>query len=253
MATSLKNKQFKFLPTEGVSKITLIGCGGTGSILAEHLCRMISGFKIECSLVLCDGDDVKEENITRQNFAAYEIGENKAQALAVRLSAQFGIEVGCITEHFSERMRVGRFVITATDNLISRRAVAGSNCSFWIDVGNELNHGQAVIGTTDELNQLKSAYTYWNRHEWTLELPDIAALNPKILKARKTRQKASCATVPFGEQGFGVNALAALAAATLAKQAVVDKKVRFAAIYFDVAKSRMIPRLIDRELFKAWR
>lgn len=231
----------------------MIGCGGTGSILAEHLCRMISGFKLNCMLVLYDGDRVKEENITRQNFAAYEIGANKAAALALRLSGQFGIEAAFYDKHFQEKSLTGDLVITATDNLVSRKIVGESNCTFWLDVGNELNHGQAVFGTCHAKSRLSSAYKSWDKYNWTLELPDIAAMNPKILKARKTNQKAGCADQPFAEQGFGINALAALAAATLAKQAVVDRKVSFAAIYFDIAKGRMIPRLIDRELFKAWR
>jgi hypothetical protein len=59
--------------------------------------------------------------------------------------------------------------------------------------------------------------------------------------------------MPFDEQGFGINAMAALAAATLAKQAAVDGVVTTAAIYFDSQTGRMTPRLIDREVFAAWR
>jgi len=252
MAKSLKNSQCKFLPVS-IRQVLLIGCGGTGSILAEHLCRMISGFKLDCYLVLYDGDDVKEANITRQNFAAHEIGANKAEALALRLSGQFAIEVGFVSKHFQESGRGGQLIITATDNLVSRKIAAGSNYAYWLDVGNELNHGQAILGTSHTKSRLHSAYKNWNKYGWTLELPDIAAMNPRILKAHKQTQKASCADQPFAEQGFGINAMAALAAATLAKQALVDKKVRFAALYFDIAKGRMIPRLIDRELFKQWR
>lgn len=252
MAKSSQNKSFK----TNIKRIILVGCGGTGSILAEHLCRMISGYKLDCSLVLYDGDKVEEANITRQNFEVYEIGQNKAQALSIRLAGKFGIEVGFIDKFIDRHDRyIGELLITATDNLLSRKIVAEANhdYSLWIDIGNELSHGQAIIGDTHKKRDLESVYRTWDSYKEVQSLPDAAALNPKILKARKQSQKASCATVPFAEQGFGVNATAALAAATLAKQAIVDRQVKFSGIYFDISKGRMIPRLIDRELFKAWR
>lgn len=248
-----KSSKTKFFHKHSIKRIILAGCGGTGSILAEHLCRMIAGFKLECSLVLYDGDKIEEANITRQNFEVYEIGQNKAQALALRLSGKFGIEVGFINKFMNRQdSYMGELLITATDNLESRKIAAQAKCDIWIDVGNELSHGQAIIGTTHCRRDLRGMYKDFEADSAVFCLPDAAALNPAILKSRKQAKKASCATVPFGEQGFGVNAMAALATATLAKQAIVDRKVRFAAIYFDVAKARMIPRLIDRELFKPW-
>ena len=84
------------------------------------------------------------------------------------------------------------------------------------------------------------------------ELPDSAAVNPRILSARPGRGDASCAAMPFASQGFGVNAAAALAAAMLAKQLLVDGQVKTARIWFDVAAGRMLPKRVDRDLFAPW-
>jgi hypothetical protein len=145
---------------------------------------------------------------------------------------------------------LSRLIITATDTLISRRMV----CEFgreknWLDVGNELHHGQAVFGTTHGPKALRAAM----REIRVSALPDIAALNPKILTAKKTNAKTSCVDLPFLKQGFAVNEMAALAAAIIAKQILVDKQVKYHGIYFDVAAGRMQPRLIDKSLFAQWR
>ena len=84
------------------------------------------------------------------------------------------------------------------------------------------------------------------------DLPDIAALNPAILTARKVRKRTGCGQMPFTDQGFGVNAMAALAAAQLAKQAVVDAVVTRPQIYFDVNTGFGGARMVTRDLYRKW-
>ena len=43
-------------------------------------------------ILVCDGDVVEEKNLIRQNFVEQDVGRNKAQVLAERYSAAFGIE-----------------------------------------------------------------------------------------------------------------------------------------------------------------
>lgn len=251
------NKQ---LPVSKISGITLIGCGGTGSILAEHLAQMLAGFRLDCELMLIDGDLVTAENLWRQNFAAYEVGQNKAEALALRLSGRYGIGVAFHPCYLSRKttlnlQAVDRLTITATDTLLSRKAVAMLEPSLWIDAGNDKTFGQARIGTTDAPKKLRSCFRSWAKNVgYVANLPSEAALNPALMRTRrKPAKRVGCGQMPFDEQGFGVNAMAALAAATLAKQAAVDGVVATAAIYFDCAAGRMASRQIDREVFAAWR
>ncbi len=246
------------MPVGRIERVLLIGCGGTGGILAEHLARMIAGFRIEVELVLQDGDTVEEPNIARQNFLQYEVGANKAEAIALRLAGQFGMPITARPRHFepNEAMIALRtLAISCTDTLKSRRTIADrlGRTALWIDAGNELDHGQAVIGTTHEPAALRRAFWRFAKDAHATALPDIAALNPKILTARRTKAKAGCADQPFAQQGFGVNAAAAIAAATLAKQVLVDRDVTLAGLYFNVAAGRCLPRTITRDLYRPWR
>lgn len=248
----------KYLPVSRVPKVTVVGCGGTGSILAEHLARMISGYRLEVEIELIDGDVVEEANIYRQNFRFDDIGQNKAEALALRLSAQFGLEISARGGFLERNMLFSTdLTISCTDTLHSRRIVdsclGGSWGGLWLDLGNEENHGQAVIGNTRDKADLRRSFWRWGHNPCEANLPTIAALNPRILKARTTKSKASCANMPFEQQGFGVNAMAALAGSKIAKEVLVDGQVRTAAIYFNVADGKMIPRRITRDLYRPWK
>jgi PRTRC genetic system ThiF family protein len=241
------------------SQVHIVGCGGTGSILADQLCRLIKGHNLDMALVLHDGDVVENANITRQYFMPYEIGANKAEALALRLSGQFGMEIKASPENFTGgKFGNGNLVITCTDNLLSRKYVSNSfyritNNTAWIDVGNELHHGQAVIGTTSDKSDLRQQFWRWTKEPYVSYLPNIAALNPEIVKAKKEKKSPSCADVPFLEQGFGVNMMAAQAAAALAKQVMVNGIVKNSAVFFDVEKMWMSSVAITQDTFRKWK
>lgn len=75
------------MPTEremrsrlGAATVAVCGCGGLGSNVAEMLVRAGVG-----SLVLADFDRVEADNLNRQFFFADQVGELKAEALAVNL------------------------------------------------------------------------------------------------------------------------------------------------------------------------
>lgn len=65
--------------------IVIVGCGGTGSNLAPMLSRMLLKHKI----LLIDGDRVEARNVERQTFQEFDIGMNKARALAKKLNSNF--------------------------------------------------------------------------------------------------------------------------------------------------------------------
>lgn len=73
-------------------KIIVIGAGGTGGYVVPHLYRIGFSSEHQIRIVVCDGDVVEEKNLIRQNFVHQDIGRNKAQVLAERYSAAFGIE-----------------------------------------------------------------------------------------------------------------------------------------------------------------
>lgn len=73
-------------------KILVIGAGGTGGYVIPQLYRIAYSSNRPCRIIIADGDIVEEKNLIRQNFASFDIGENKARVLAQRYSETFGIE-----------------------------------------------------------------------------------------------------------------------------------------------------------------
>ena len=81
----------------------LVGAGGTGSFMAMNLARL--AFELTergktASITIVDPDRVETGNIPRSNFCFAEIGANKAETLAGRVSRAWGIEVGFVKEGF---------------------------------------------------------------------------------------------------------------------------------------------------------
>jgi PRTRC genetic system ThiF family protein len=240
-----------------VTAVELIGCGGTGAALAELLARMIAGFRLAVTLRIWDGDSVEEANVARQNFFPFEIGANKAEAIAIRLAGQLGIPVAAEKRHWTKPdMQEGqaKLVITAVDSLAARKRIAQTlPCRrLWLDVGNDHHTGQAIFGTTGRSDVLQKTWREWKTAGYCNELPDISACNPRLWTARAVKAAPSCADEPFRVQGFGVNAAAAIAAAGIAAQVLVNGQVKTAQVWIDTAAGRMLPRLITRELFAPW-
>lgn len=188
----------------------VIGCGGTGGYLVRDLARQIAiandqTFKTnKHRLLLIDGDVVEEKNIARQNFIRQDIGKNKAQVLAERYSAAYGLTINYIdsyikdAKHYEEILDDQMFhtvTIGCVDNNKTRAMIAealynrgsrgnsevswkdlGRNRStvdIWIDSGNEEYSGQVVMGsispypalTEDNLGRLKRCVYYNSDNE----------------------------------------------------------------------------------------
>lgn len=140
-------------------RIALAGCGGTGSQILVTLARMDlalrslggAGLKVECF----DPDTVSAANCGRQSFYDCDIGRNKAEVLAERLTLCFpGFEVNAYAEKF--HVCIGTpFLISCVDSRKSRREICNIrhhlDC-YHIDCGNGADFGQVLMGNgTKEL------------------------------------------------------------------------------------------------------
>ncbi len=148
----------------------VIGAGGTGGYLVADLARYIaSNKKIYGAITLIDGDNVEEKNLIRQNFVLADVGKNKAEALAIRYAAHFGINIqyypkfldkpGVLSKIISEAVlpkylqkffKMEPVILGCVDNNKSRALIytvfaANSGCC-WIDAGNDIHFGQVVLG-----------------------------------------------------------------------------------------------------------
>ena len=63
----------------------VVGVGGTGSLLARDLPKLLIGTNHE--MILIDGDRVEEKNMKRQSYQLHDIGENKAIALSAKINS----------------------------------------------------------------------------------------------------------------------------------------------------------------------
>ena len=147
-------------------KIVVLGAGGTGGYVIPHLYRLGYASEHPTRIIVCDGDVVENKNLIRQNFVEQDIGRNKAQVLAARYAAAFGIECEYrpefiemqrelyeLTEpdHLPYPMEPQRVILLGcVDNNKSRqlchRVFQQKRDLIYIDAGNGEHTGQVVCG-----------------------------------------------------------------------------------------------------------
>jgi PRTRC genetic system ThiF family protein len=232
--------------------IAMIGAGGTGSYLAQGLAKMIAGYRLEVEVTLVDPDTVEEKNCARQNFHPWEIGQNKAEALAFRLNQQYGLSFGAIvgkgedhvnTDYRSTRM--SNLVITCVDTIAARRNY--KTVGPWLDLGNGLDTGQALYGTTSNGRALSDERNLWDSRPAAGRLPNPWRLSGMAKLKDSKKKTVSCADTLFAEQGCFINELAAQAGLIILHQLLVKGAVTTPAIYFNSTTGRMVPEYITRD------
>lgn len=145
-----------FDPRERVF-ITLLGVGGTGSLLLTHLVRIdqmltqLGGHGLHVRAF--DDDLVSVTNLTRQNFAPSDVGRPKSVVLVERCNLYAGLAWQAFPRRTTAsdfRQQTHHIVITCVDSGASRRLIAeqllGSSPHYWLDCGNESHTGQVILG-----------------------------------------------------------------------------------------------------------
>ena len=208
-------------------KIVQLGAGGTGGHIAPHLYRLLYSLDRPVRYIICDGDVVEEKNLVRQNFTPADLGENKAQVLAERYSAVFGMETEYVPDFVETEDRLielltpqrwnaglyynGRYItemvilLGAVDNNRSRQlchtVFKQARELIYIDSGNGEYTGQVVCGVR---RGGKTCY------------PPIGTVYPEVLEdTDKFPTELSCAEA-------SVSAPQSMAANITAATAVVD-------------------------------
>lgn len=223
------------VPPESAITIALIGCGGTGSHIAQSLarlaahCHSTNGPAI--TLVFADGDTVERKNVGRQLFSAADVGTNKAQALAGRFSAVFGQEIVAFPRMLETSTRIANpnsygILVGAVDSAAGRRAIAsqlgGYAWKLWIDCGNHEHSGQVVAGNTQSADGMKQAIQFG----MCAKLPAAPLLYPELLKDAPIRPREDCAAaMEDNAQSLCVNQAIAAVAAQYLYQLVVQRRL----------------------------
>jgi PRTRC genetic system ThiF family protein len=200
-------------------KLVVVGCGGTGSLVAEGLCRLL--IRSDLALMLVDFDRVEPHNLLRQNFFAGEIGKFKSQALAERLSRQYGRKIGYSVmpyerDLFDEPMGAGMYhkamsliIIGCVDTAEARKSIADSmNTSFnnwWLDAGNGHHSGQVLLGNTGKLDGLKESFDIASHAVTKLPLPSLQLPGLLIPPVEKPRPGDCAEAIEDDEQSPTIN------------------------------------------------
>jgi len=97
----MKKETIHYAPTYFIEPthpltIALIGCGGTGSLVAPRLARLDYVLK-ELGLpglyvTVYDGDTVEQNNVGRQNFNKNDIGDYKAANIVQKMNLSYGLD-----------------------------------------------------------------------------------------------------------------------------------------------------------------
>lgn len=204
--------------------IVVLGCGGTGAYVIAHLSRLLSvlqtsdaskNWASRINFIIADGDVVEEKNLIRQHFIHSDIGRNKAEVLAERYSAAFGIQIGVAPKDIESgkelmsllRSSTTQLVIGCVDNNATRRMLSDwfnrpDNYveKFWIDSGNEEKNGQVVCGFSPKYyggygsNRINVFSTYRDRMVGLFSTPCATDIYPSLLEnSDKFNSQISCA------------------------------------------------------------
>lgn len=115
------DSSFDMLPLQGVNMtipehILIVGCGGVGSWFLPKFVKLLNDGKRKGmisavkTVTLCDGDEVEESNLIRQNFASRDVTKNKAECLFKRYSGEIhtAITLGYIDKYILEQHTLNR-------------------------------------------------------------------------------------------------------------------------------------------------
>jgi len=250
----------------------LVGAGGTGSFMAMNLARLAFELKAlgkQAAIVIVDPDCVEEGNIPRSNFCFAEIGSNKAETLAARVSRAWGIEVGFIKEGFRPALLQSKtddwsvqtsnsnkltILVGCVDNHQARLEMHESlkfhneksyDTTFprfwWIDGGNGRDSGQVLIG--NRLSEKEICQSVLNTPILSL-LPAPSLQHPELLQpeggkkprnTRQTNERVTCAErIRLGEQSLNVNQRVAVEMSEILSELLLTQKLKRFAAYFDL-------------------
>lgn len=238
---------------EYLATVALVGCGGTGGFLADAVCRLLLGTRVQ--LYLVDMDTVEPQNVARQAFEKRDVGRFKAEVLAERLMRRYEREVAYSVQPYStglHRVIFGstpsalHLVIGAVDNAAARRSIhqaleKGSTDyygrpgrEFWLDCGNLRNSGQILLGNHTDVSSLRGMFA--EGQDEVEHLPAPTLQRPDLLTAapQPVRQVAlDCAErMLVGDQGRSINQVMAAHAASLLEH-VLDGTCDWMSCYVD--------------------
>jgi PRTRC genetic system ThiF family protein len=152
-------------------RVLVVGCGGTGSAVVAglpylHQSLVARGHPGGLHVTVLDGDTISPTNCIRQPFAWSEVGLNKAIVLVNRVNLFWGLKWEAVPIYLKPGSHISRgysgddlrahIVVGCVDTRAARAAIRDavgnwSTVSCWLDLGNNADSGQFILG--EPLNQ----------------------------------------------------------------------------------------------------
>jgi PRTRC genetic system ThiF family protein len=151
---------------ERQARVLVVGCGGTGSAVVAglpylHQSLVARGHPGGLHVTVLDGDTISPTNCVRQPFARSEVGLNKAVVLVNRLNLFWGLKWEAVPIHIQPGGHISRgysgddlrahIVVGCVDTRGARATIRDavsnwSTVSYWLDLGNNADSGQFILG-----------------------------------------------------------------------------------------------------------
>jgi PRTRC genetic system ThiF family protein len=254
----MKHYLHKQLLTKPVN-IVLVGGGGTGSRMLEHLVCLhramrALGHPHGLQVTLVDCDVVSQANVGRQAFYPCDVGSYKAYTLINRANMALGdtrwnASVVKLTTQSTGFQDVD-MVIGAVDNRSARLAMlrclerTGSGCRYYLDMGNRAADGQVILGEvtsskrkTDDVWRLPHVGEMW---------PEL--INPKLDKVEDDLPSCSLAEA-LEKQSLYINPAVSLFAANLLWQLFTKGSIDSCGAFVNMDYMTVAPIAIDHDMW----
>lgn len=227
----MKHATSKELRSDYPVPVDLVGCGGTGSLMLNHLLNLHLALRSRNRPGLCvrvfDPDTVSAANIGRQRFYAGDRGRNKAVVSVNRINLAYNVEFEAYPIQYNHHMHTA-VVISCVDSRRSRRDII-RNCSpipaYHLDCGNGADFGQVAIGNGKEIA--------WPQQRF----PEL--FDPRL---DSEADGPSCSLAEALEkQNLYVNVFAAALAAQLLESLFLEGGLDYAGAVFNLKSFKTVP------------
>lgn len=235
-------------------RVLVVGCGGTGSTIATglvylHQAILAYGHPGGLHVTLVDGDRISQANCVRQPFSESEVGLYKADVLVTRINLFWGLgwnaDIRFVDEPWSPAEQP-EIIISCVDSRKARHLITKTDAyrfaSYWLDLGNNADSGQFVLGQPDSA-------LIKGRHR----LPNVADLFPEIVDPgldAKDKLPSCSALEALESQSPFVNQTLAYQALALLAQFFRRGKLSYHGGFLNLSTGRMSPLPVDPAIWK---
>jgi PRTRC genetic system ThiF family protein len=215
-----------------------------------HQALLAFGHPSGLHVTLVDGDRINRANCVRQPFSESEIGLYKAEVLASRINLFWGLDWEADVSFVDQGWRSSEtpdILISCVDSRKARRAITKTNAyaqaGYWLDLGNNAETGQFVLGQPHTMKVAQGA----------TRLANVADLFPEIIDPKldaKDKLPSCSALEALESQSPFVNQTLAYLALAMLAQLFRRGKLGYHGGFVNLGTGRMSPLPLDPGMWK---